>query len=319
MSVCFSVVIPVFNEEAVVYATYRRLSLVMGRLDESYELIFVNDGSSDRTAAIIQEIIQGDERVSLLEFSRNFGHQAAISAGIDHARGDALIIIDGDLQDPPELIPQMISKWREGYEVVYARRSRREGETLFKKWTAALFYRALRSITDIEIPVDTGDFRLIDRRVIDALKSMGEKNRFVRGLVSWVGFRQTAVEYVRDERFAGSSKYPLKKMVRFALDGITAFSHKPLKLAAYLGSAITCSGFVYLIVSLGQRVFSAQSSWAPFMACLIILNGLVLLALGIIGEYIGRIFDEVRNRPLYILRNSKGVKRRKALEVRRVG
>ncbi len=320
MNVSYSVVIPVYNEEDVVSRTYRRLSQVMAELGEDYELIFVNDGSSDNTAAIIQEIIRHDQRVELLEFSRNFGHQAAISAGMDHARGDAVIIIDGDLQDPPELIPEMIGKWREGFEVVYARRAKREGETFFKKWTAALFYRLLRFMTDVDIPVDTGDFRLMDRKVYEAMRAMGEKNRFVRGLVSWVGFRQTAVEYVRDERFAGTSKYPLKKMLRLALDGITAFSYKPLKISAYLGALVSCVGVVYLAFCIEQQVISdgTVADKGPLMACLIILNGLILLSLGIIGEYLARISDEAKNRPLYILRNSKGNKRRRALEVRRV-
>ena len=237
---------------------------------------------------------------------------------MDYARGDAIVIIDADLQDPPELIPQMIAKWREGYEVVYAKRSQRKGETLFKKWTAALFYRLLGALAEISIPLDTGDFRLIDRKVCDALCSIRERNRFVRGLVSWVGFRQTAIEYVREERFAGESKYPLKKMLRFSMDGITSFSYKPLKLATYLGAAISSASLVYLLVSLGQIIFTASPSagWSSLIASLMLLNGLTLIFFGILGEYIGRIFDETKNRPLYILRNKPKVEYFKLKEVK---
>lgn len=301
----YTIIIPVYNEEAVLYETYRRLTQVMAATGEPYELLFVNDGSRDRTAEIIEEFAERDERVRLLDFSRNFGHQIAITAGMDQARGDAVVIIDADLQDPPELIPQMIAKWREGYDVVYGQRTKRKGETLFKRWTASLFYRLLRSLTEVDIPFDTGDFRLIDRAVCDAMVSIREKNRFVRGLVGWVGFRSTAVQYVREERLAGETKYPLKKMLRLSLDGIASFSHKPLKLATYLGVLVSSASFVYLIVSLGQRVFTAGATggWGPLMACLFLLNGLILILLGILGEYVGRVYDETKNRPLYILRN----------------
>lgn len=300
-----SIIIPVYNEEAVINETYRRLTQVMESIGEPYELLFVNDGSRDRTAEIIDGFAKTDKCVRLLDFSRNFGHQIAITAGMDYARGDAIVIIDADLQDPPELIPSMIEKWREGYEVVYARRTRRKGETFFKRWTASLFYRTLRAMTEINIPVDTGDFRLIDRNVCDAMQGIREKNRFVRGLVSWVGFRSTAIEYVREERLAGETKYPLKKMLRFSMDGITSFSYKPLKLATYIGFAVSLASFVCLVISLGQRLFNTGTvaGWTPLMACLALLNGVTLIILGIIGEYIGRIYDETKNRPLYILRN----------------
>lgn len=319
-NVRYSIIVPVYNEEAVVHETYRRLTKVMESTGEPYELLFVNDGSRDGTAEIIAELAESDERVRLLEFSRNFGHQIAITAGMDHAQGDAIVIIDADLQDPPELIPQMIEKWQEGYEVVYGKRSRRKGETLFKKWTAALFYRTLRVLTDIDIPLDTGDFRLVDRKVCDALSSIREKNRFVRGLISWVGFRQTAIEYVREERFAGETKYPLKKMLRFALDGITSFSHKPLKLATYLGFVVSFASFVYLVVSLAQRLFttSTVAGWASLIACLLLLNGFILIILGMLGEYVGRILDETKNRPLYILRNQPQAANSRPKEVRRI-
>ncbi|MCL6477815.1 MAG: glycosyltransferase family 2 protein [Peptococcaceae bacterium] len=308
-SVRYTVVIPVYNEEAVISETYRRLTRVMESVGEPYELLFVNDGSRDRTVEIIEGFAGSDRRVKLLDFSRNFGHQIAITAGMDYARGDAIVIIDADLQDPPELIPQMIEKWQEGYEVVYAKRSKRKGETLFKRWTASLFYRMLQVLTEVDIPLDTGDFRLIDRKVCAAMRGIREKNRFVRGLVSWVGFRQTAIEYVREERFAGETKYPLKKMLRFALDGITSFSHKPLKLAAYLGFVTSLASFVYLLVSLGQKLFtnSTVAGWASLIACLLLLNGVILILLGILGEYVGRIYDETKNRPLYILRNEPNV------------
>ncbi len=301
----YTVIIPAYNEEEVIRESYRRLTGVMEAAGEPYELLFINDGSKDDTAVIIETLSMTDPRVKLLDFSRNFGHQIAITAGMDHARGDAVIIIDADLQDPPEVIPQMIAKWREGYEVVYARRAQRKGESFFKKSTAALFYRLLNLMADIDIPLDTGDFRLIDRKVCDALGALREKNRFVRGLVSWVGFRQTAIEYVREERYAGETKYPLKKMLRFSLDGITSFSYKPLKMALYLGLGVTAASFVYLLYGLVQLAAAGGMSPAgsPLIACLLLLNGVTLIFLGLIGEYMGRIYDEAKDRPLYILRN----------------
>jgi glycosyltransferase involved in cell wall biosynthesis len=312
----YSIIIPVYNEEAVVNETYQRLTRVMELIGESYELLFVNDGSQDKTAEIIERLAETDERTRLLDFSRNFGHQIAITAGMDYARGDAIIIIDADLQDPPELIPQMIKKWKEGYEVVYAKRLKRKGETLFKKWTASLFYRTLRTLTEVDIPLDTGDFRLMDRKVCDALQGIREKNRFVRGLVSWVGFRQTAIEYVREERFAGETKYPLKKMLRFSIDGITSFSYKPLKLATYLGFLVSFSSFVYLIVTLFLKLFTTSTiaGWTSLIACVLLLNGVILIILGILGEYVGRIYDETKNRPLYILRSKQNPVRSQASE-----
>ncbi|WCK54556.1 glycosyltransferase family 2 protein [Aneurinibacillus sp. Ricciae_BoGa-3] len=304
-----SVIIPVFNEEAVVNETYRRLTKVMESIGEPYELLFINDGSRDRTAEIIETITVEDNHVKLLNFSRNFGHQIAITAGMDYALGDTIIIIDADLQDPPELIPQMVEKWKEGYEVIYAKRIKRKGESLFKKWSAALFYRTLRASTEVNIPVDTGDFRLMDRKVCEAMRSIREKNRFVRGLVSWVGFRQTAIEYVRDERFAGETKYPLKKMIRLSMNGILSFSYKPLKLAMYLGFLISFASFVALVVTLYLKLFTANTipGWTSIMDCLLLLNGITLTILGILGEYVGRIYDETKNRPLYILRSQKNV------------
>lgn len=299
----FTIIIPAYNEEEVIQESYRRLTRVMESTGESYELLFINDGSRDQTARIIDRIAQTDPNVRLLDFSRNFGHQIAITAGMDHARGDAIVIIDADLQDPPELIPQMIAKWQEGYEVVYAKRLQRKGESFFKKTTAAIFYRVLSTMAEIDIPLDTGDFRLIDRKVCEALGTIREKNRFVRGLVSWVGFRQTAIEYVREERYAGETKYPLKKMLKFSMDGITSFSYKPLKMALYLGVGVIAASFVYLLYLLVLAIGGSFLGSSPLIACLMLLNGAVLIFLGIMGEYMGRIYDEAKDRPLYILRN----------------
>ncbi|PDO10076.1 MAG: glycosyltransferase [Candidatus Reconcilbacillus cellulovorans] len=300
----YSVIVPVYNEEEVIEQTYLRLRDVMNRLGEPYELLFVNDGSRDRSAEILERICRSDPNVRMLDFSRNFGHQIAITAGMDHARGDAVVIIDADLQDPPEIILQMIDKWRQGYDVVYGKRIKRKGETWFKKATAHIFYRLLRSMTSVDIPVDTGDFRLMDRKVVDVMRCLKERNRFVRGLVSWVGFRQTAVEYVREERFAGETKYPLKKMIKFALDAITSFSYKPLRFATYIGFLLSLFSFLYLAVVVVQRLLTRTTApgWASIVAINLLFNGIVLLMLGVMGEYIGRIYDESKGRPLYVLR-----------------
>ncbi|OLN32847.1 glycosyltransferase family 2 protein [Desulfosporosinus metallidurans] len=310
MDIRYSIVIPVYNEEVVLCQTYQRLKQVMDTTRESYELIFVNDGSSDHTLEMIKSIRAQDEDVKLISFSRNFGHQIAITAGMDYASGAAVVVIDADLQDPPELILKMIAKWKEGYNVVYAKRTKRKGETWFKKLTARLFYRILSASTDLNIPTDTGDFRLLDRRVCEELKRLPEKNRYVRGLVSWVGFKQTAVEYERDERLAGESKYPLKKMIKLSLDGITSFSYKPIKLATYAGAIIISSGITYLVVLLLLKIFSksAIAGWNLVLAMQFVLSGVLLTMMGVIGEYIGRIYDETRNRPLYIVSECYGLK-----------
>ncbi|ODP30439.1 Dolichyl-phosphate beta-D-mannosyltransferase [Paenibacillus nuruki] len=303
----YSIVVPVYNEEAVVLECYRRLTEVMQQTHESYELIFVNDGSRDQTASIVNQLCASDASVKWIDFSRNFGHQIAITAGMDHAQGEAIVVIDADLQDPPELILQMIEKWKEGFDVVYATRAERKGETGFKKWSASMFYRTLNKLSDIDIPLDTGDFRLIDRKVCEAMKTMKENNRFVRGLVSWVGFRQTSISYVREERFAGETKYPLKKMIRFASDALVAFSLKPLKLASILGSVVSLFSFFYLIFVLAQKLlhFSTTPGWASIVATILFLNGIILVILGLIGEYIGRIYDEVKQRPLYLIQQTR--------------
>jgi dolichol-phosphate mannosyltransferase len=310
MDVLCSVVVPMYNEEEVLHETYRRLTEVMKNSGVSYEIVFVNDGSRDKTYSMLNEICDKDKRVKLLDFSRNFGHQIAITAGMDHSIGQCVVVIDGDLQDPPELIPEMIKKWKEGYDVVYGKRISRKGESFFKKLTATVFYRFLKSMTDVNIPVDTGDFRLIDRRVCEALKHVNEKNRYVRGLVSWLGFKQTAVEFEREERFAGETKYPLKKMFKLAFDGITSFSYKPLKLATYLGTFISLASFLYLFFIIIQRIFfpeTLQPGWASILAVSLFFNGITLLMLGIIGEYVGRIYDEAKGRPLYLIRKTRNL------------
>ncbi|MEM1505366.1 glycosyltransferase family 2 protein [Domibacillus sp. 8LH] len=303
----YSIIIPVYNEELVIRETYSRLKAVMDQADGSYELLFVNDGSQDATIDILKEIAVQDRHVKYLDFSRNFGHQIAITAGMDHAAGSAIVVIDADLQDPPELILDMIEKWKEGYDVVYAKRTKRKGETFFKKQTAKMFYRLLRASTDIDIPLDTGDFRLLDRKVCDQLKSMKEQSRFVRGLVSWVGFKQTAIEYERDERLAGETKYPLKKMLKFSMDGITSFSYKPLKLASLLGVMLSAASSLAILIVLYQRLFTDTTTpgWSSLLLTMLFFNGVILIMLGVIGEYIGRIYDEAKNRPLYILRDSR--------------
>jgi dolichol-phosphate mannosyltransferase len=281
---------------------------VLTPLPDAWEIVFVNDGSRDATLDILQTLATGEARLRVLDLSRNFGHQAAISAGMDHARGQAVVVIDADLQDPPELIPAMLDKWREGWDVVYGKRVSRQGEGWFKKASAALFYRFLRVMTDVDIPVDTGDFRLLDRAVVEVMRNLPEQNRFIRGLVSWAGFHQSAIEYERQARFAGTTKYPLRKMVRFAMDAVTGFSHKPLKIASWLGFVLSAASFAYLIGVVIQRIFFADTTtpgWASMVAVSLFFNGVVLIILGILGEYLGRIYDETKRRPLYVVRQPR--------------
>jgi glycosyltransferase involved in cell wall biosynthesis len=299
----FSIVAPVFNEEETLPHFYRRVIEVMEGIGDPFELILINDGSRDGSFRTMHELHTRDPRVRVIDFSRNFGHQIAISAGLDHARGAAVIIIDSDLQDPPEVIPQLIVRWQDGAEVVYAQRSRRKGETKFKLMSAAIFYRLMTRITSISIPHDTGDFRLLDRRVVDALVKMREHHRFMRGLSAWVGFRQEAVLYERQERFAGSTKYPLFKMIGFSLDAITSFSHLPLELATSFGFVLAAISLVGIVVAALLRIFTgAIVGQASTLILVLFLGGIQLIFLGIIGEYLGRIYDEVRARPLYIAR-----------------
>lgn len=299
----YSIVAPVFNEEETVPHFYQRVVAVMEQLEETFELVLVNDGSRDGSYAAMQELHRQDPRVRVIDFSRNFGHQIAISAGLDHARGDAVVIIDSDLQDPPEVIVQLIAAWKKGAEVVYAQRSKRAGETRFKLITAAAFYHLIERITSINIPRNTGDFRLLDRRVVKALVAMREQHRFMRGLSSWVGFHQEAVLYERHERFAGTTKYPFRKMLKFSLDAITSFSHVPLQLATTFGFILAGISLIGIIVAVIVRLFTnAIVGQASTLILVLFLGGIQLIFLGIIGEYLGRIYDEVRARPLYIVR-----------------
>jgi glycosyltransferase involved in cell wall biosynthesis len=309
--IVYSVVVPLYNEELVIYESYKRLKGVMDSVKENYEIIFINDGSRDATRDIVEKICGNDEKIKLINFSRNFGHQCAITAGMDLALGDSIVVIDADLQDPPEVIPQMIEKWKEGYEVVYAKRIKREGETFLKKFTAKTFYRLLKSMTSIDIPVDTGDFRLIDRKVCDALTSLPERNRYVRGLVSWVGYKQTFVEMERQERFAGESKYPLKKMMKLAFDGITSFSYKPLVISSYFGSLTFFAGLISLVAVVIENTVNHTSilNFGLVIAINLLMFGLIFISIGIMGQYIGRIFDESKARPNYIIASTINYKK----------
>jgi len=308
MKPIYSVIIPAYNEEETITETYHRVTTVMQNMGEPYELLFVNDGSRDKTAYMIADFCAKDTSVKLINFSRNFGHMPAISAGMVESRGDAIYIIDADLQDPPEVFPEMAEKWREGYHVVYGKRRTRAGETWFKKWSSKMFYRTINSMANIELPLDTGEFRLIDRKVCDAVNKLPEKRRYIRGLVSWVGFKQIAVEYDRQERFAGETKYPLRKMIAFAMDAIISFSYKPLKLATSLGFFISFFSFAYLLVILFQRFFTERTitGWASTMGIILLTQGILLMIMGLLGEYIGRIYDEIKSRPVYIIQEIIG-------------
>lgn len=312
-----SIVAPVFNEEPILHELYHRIATTLDAIGEPWELVLVNDGSRDGSYAIMRELHEQDPRVRVVNFSRNFGHQIAITAGADYARGDAVVIIDADLQDPPSVIADMVTKWREGYEVVYAVRAKRQGETWFKLFTAHFFYRLIRSITGVNIPVDTGDFRLLDRKAVDALSLMREHHRFMRGMASWVGYRQTGIEYVRAERFAGETKYPLKKMIRFALDGITSFSYLPLQLATYAGFIIAAISVLGILITVALRLSGSQAFYgqATTLVMVLFLGGIQLISLGIIGEYLGRIYDEVKKRPLYIVSEALGFEEGRSREV----
>ncbi|MCL2165078.1 MAG: glycosyltransferase family 2 protein [Oscillospiraceae bacterium] len=309
-TVTCSVVVPMYNEQEVINETCKRLKETMDSTGFAYEIILVNDGSRDNTLPMAIKICRDNPEFKLISFSRNFGHQIAITAGMDFAQGDAIVVIDADLQDPPAVIPEMLRKWsEEGYEVVYGKRIERKGETFFKKITAKLFYRFLNTMTDVNMPVDVGDFRLIDKKVRLALKLVNEKSRYIRGIISWLGFKTSSVEFVREKRFAGETKYPLRKMLKFAFDAITSFSYKPLKMASYMGACISFFSFIYLIVVICQRLFTDTTitGWASSLAVSLFFNGVVLIILGIIGEYIGRIYDEVKNRPLYIINYTENI------------
>ena len=300
-----SVVIPMYYEEEVAEECYKRMTEVLKRVEDyDYELICVNDGSKDRTLSILEELASKDERLKVISFSRNFGHQCAVTAGLKYVTGDCAVIIDADMQDPPELLPDMLKLWEAGNEVIYGKRKTREGETFFKLFTAKMFYKILNALSDVEIPKDTGDFRLVDKKVIDVINSMPEHNKFLRGLWGWIGFKQVAFEYERKDRFAGKTKYPLKKMLKLASDGIIGFSTKPLKLVGGLGIISIFLSFVILIYAILSFVFrwnNLTSGWASIMVAITFFSGVQLLSIWIMSEYIGRIYDESKSRPQYII------------------
>lgn len=310
-----SVILPIYNEEESIAELYRRLKAVL-KVYGDHEIIFIDDGSTDRTPERVDELAENDSAVRVLHFSRNFGHQIAITAGLDYAEGDAVIIMDSDLQDPPEVISSMVQKWQEGFEVVYGKRLSRNDAPL-KRWTAFVFYRLLHRLSNISIPEDTGDFRLLDRRVVVEMRKLREHSRFMRGLTSWVGYRQTAIEFERAARKSGATHYPFMKMLKFAFDGITSFSTIPLRLATYFGFASAGIGFVWGLYALYRRFFLPPSEtvtgWTTIVIAIFFLGGIQLIILGIIGEYIGRIFIESQRRPLYLLRSTHNIQKKPSL------
>ncbi|HVF39111.1 MAG TPA: glycosyltransferase family 2 protein [Gemmatimonadaceae bacterium] len=299
-----SVVVPIYNEEEVIEVLHSRLLQVLALTVERFEIIFVNDGSRDRSASMLDSICLSDPRFKALHFSRNFGHQAAVTAGLHAVRGDCAVVIDADLQDPPELMLTMLEKWREGFEVVYAQRVAREGEGFFKRTTASLFYKILGSVSEIHVPPDTGDFCLMDRKIVDLLNSLPERNRFLRGLRAWLGFRQTAVMFERPARYAGTTKYPFTRMLALATDAVFALSKAPLRIATYLGFSVSAISFLLGVAFIIERLISDSAiarGWASTIVVVLFLGGVQLICLGVIGEFIGRIYDEVKGRPLYVV------------------
>ena len=307
-----SVVVPMYFEEDVVDECYKRLTNVLEALENyTYEIVFVNDGSKDNTLFLLEQIAKKDENVKILSFSRNFGHQAAVTAGLKEVTGDAIIIIDADLQDPPETIGDMIKLWEQGNEVIYGKRKTRKGESAFKLFTAKMFYKTLNILSDVEIPKDTGDFRLVDRKVVDTINQMPEHNKFLRGLFSWVGYKQTAFEYERQERFAGKTKYPIRKMLKLASDGIVSFSTKPLKIVGVLGIISIIISIIILIYALISYIFNLNNlsaGWTSIMVTVTFFAGVQLLSIWVMSEYIGRIYDETKNRPQYIIDKKINIK-----------
>jgi glycosyltransferase involved in cell wall biosynthesis len=303
-----SVVAPMHDEEATVAAFHERVTAAAGELP--LELVIVDDGSRDRTGDELRRLAAGDERVSVITLSRNFGHQAALTAGLEHASGDVVVMIDGDLQDPPEVIPEMLDRWREGADVVYAVRRARAGETAFKRTTATWFYRLFRALTDLGLEPESGDFRLMDRRALDALLAMPERNRFLRGMSVWVGFNQTAVTFQREPRTAGRTKYTLGRMLRFSFDAITSFSHRPLQIAMLLGFAFAAIAFLLIPLTVVARYTNIYERGVPTtIVIVLLLGGIQLICVGIIGEYVGRIYDEVKHRPLYVVRDKANLEK----------
>jgi polyisoprenyl-phosphate glycosyltransferase len=305
----YSIVVPVYDEEEVLPALYERLTWLLERLDGSAEVILVDDGSRDDSYALMLDLQKRDPRFKLLRLSRNFGHQIAITAGLDFAAGQAVIVMDADLQDPPETVLTMAERWRDGFEVVYGVRRKRVGETRFKRATAAVFYRLLQRLADVEIPADVGDFRLLDRKALDAYQAMREHDRYLRGMVSWVGFKQIGVQYSRDERRAGETKYPLRKMLKFAADGIVSFSNAPLRLALGLGFIVSATSFLYGFVAILLKVTGAFTvpGWTSVIFVTSFLGGVQLIVLGVVGEYVGRTYIESKGRPLYVVDHSAGL------------
>ncbi|MGD8604169.1 MAG: glycosyltransferase family 2 protein [Anaerolineales bacterium] len=302
--ITFSIVVPIYNEIEVLPELYQRVRDVMDNLGQSWEFVMVDDGSTDGSTEVIWDLADQDERVQPVIFARNFGHMIAVTAGLDHSRGEAVVLMDADLQDPPEVIPELVERWRQGYEVVYAVRAEREGESSFKKFTAALFYRLINRITDVKIPLDTGDFRLIDRQVVDVLNQMRERHRFPRAMVAWVGFRQIGVPYKRAARKAGETKYPFSKMLKLAANAITSFSYFPLQIATYLGFISAGISALAIPVVIGLRLAGSNAFFgqASTLIAVLFLGGVQLISLGILGEYLGRLYDEAKDRPLYIVR-----------------
>lgn len=305
----YSVVIPIFNEQEVLPALFDRLTVLLERLDGQAEVILVDDGSEDEGLARMMDVAARDGRFKVLQLSRNFGHQIAITAGLDFAAGNAVVVMDADLQDPPEVILELARCWREGFDVVYAVRRVRAGEKRFKRKTATAFYRLLRRLSDVDIPADVGDFRLVDRKALEAYKTMREEDRFVRGMFSWIGFKQTGVPYDRDERYAGRTKYPLRKMLQFAVDGIVSFSNAPLRLALTLGFLVSLTSFIYGFVSISLRLAGAFTvpGWTSVIIVTSFLGGVQLMVLGVIGEYVGKAYKEAKKRPLYVVSSSRGL------------
>ncbi|MBN3921967.1 glycosyltransferase family 2 protein [Nostoc sp. NMS4] len=309
----YSFIVPIYNEEEIIPELYRRLSVVMNRMDGLVELILINDGSRDRSLQLLRELYEKDPRICYLSFARNFGHQIAVTAGLNFVRGQVIVILDADLQDPPELIPDMVEKWRQGYQVVYAQRTQRLKEGWFKRFTAYFFYRILKKLADVEIPTDTGDFCLLDRQIVDILNSMPERTRYIRGLRSWVGFQQTAIQFERNPRFAGEVKYTFSKSLALAINGLVSFSIVPLRLSTYLGLVAAAAAIFMALLVLYWRLFVPHSPLTGFtiiLMAIFFLGSVQLVSVGILGEYIGRIYEEVKARPLYTLAEVAGFDRR---------
>ncbi len=304
MSPKYSFIIPIYNEEETIAEMYRRMSAVMDRMDGAVELILINDGSRDRSLHLLRDLHDKDSRVCYLSLARNFGHQIAVTAGLNFARGQIVVILDADLQDPPELIPDMVEKWRQGYQVVYAQRTQRRQEGWFKRFTAYIFYRLLKQLADVDIPTDTGDFCLLDRKVVEVLNAMPERNRYIRGLRSWIGFRQTAIRFEREARFAGEVKYTFRKSLALAINGLVSFSTVPLRISTYVGLLAAIASILMALLVLYWRIFvpnSPLTGFAMILMATFFLGAVQLVCIGILGEYIGRIYEEVKGRPLYTL------------------